>query len=419
MKYRWDKKYLYWGLTAFLVILFSTLFFFAILRIDQVSSGIKTIINILKPVLYGLVIAYLLTPVMNFFETRILRLFHRLNKASKKTVKPGKLKKIARCISIFITLILMLLLLTALISMIIPQLIQSITGFANGFPTYVDQFSAWMGTHLENNSQFKAFAEQTFEKLSQNYEQWWQNLKPALNSVVTGVTTGVVGIFSALKNILIGFIISIYVMFSKDLFAAQGKKLIYAIFELKRANAFLSTARQTHRIFSGFIVGKLLDSLIIGIICFICMSIFNWPFALLISVIIGVTNIIPFFGPFIGAIPTAFIILLIEPMTCIYFIIFILILQQFDGNILGPKILGDSTGLSSFWVIFAILVAGGLFGFIGMIIGVPLFAVIYSMLKVITTKSLAEKGLPSKTEDYENLIYIDAKDKKVIEQKES
>ena len=168
--------------------------------------------------------------------------------------------------------------------------------------------------------------------------------------------------------------------------------------------------RQTHKIFGGFISGKLLDSLIIGILCFIVMSIFNWPYAVLVSVIVGVTNVIPFFGPFIGAIPSAFLILLVDPMTCLYFVIFVFILQQFDGNILGPKILGDSTGLSSFWVIFAILIGGGLFGFIGMLIGVPTFAVIYTLVRSAIEKKLKEKELPCKTEAYQDVDYVDPQD---------
>ena len=215
------------------------------------------------------------------------------------------------------------------------------------------------------------------------------------------------GTVNILKNVIVGIIIAIYVLNSKDLFAAQAKKIAYSIFSTEHANLFIKNTRFIHRVFGGFITGKLLDSLIIGMITFVFMSVFDMPYVVLISVIIGVTNFIPFFGPFIGAIPCSFLVLMVSPLKCLYFVIFILILQQFDGNILGPKILGDSTGLSSFWVMFAILIAGGLFGFVGMIIGVPLFAVLYSLITTLVNRSLADKDLPVKTSDYFFMDCID------------
>ena len=414
MKYRWDKKYLCWGLTAFAVIAGSMLFFFALLRFDQLSNAFRTLLGILKPILYGLAISYLLEPVMTFFERPIFRF---LQKKIPKTER-NKLHKISRCISIGVTMVLALLLLTALISMIIPQLVASIVGFANNLSGYLNNFNSWVNRHLSNDPDLNVAANKVFQYITQNYEKWWDTLQPGINNLLSGLTVGVFGIINALKNILVGFIVSIYVLFSKDLFAAQAKKVLYAVLEPSHANSFLSAARHTHKVFGGFIVGKLLDSLIIGILCFIGMSIFKMPFPLLISVIVGVTNIIPFFGPFIGAIPSAVIILLVEPVTCIYFVLFILALQQFDGNILGPKILGESTGLSCFWVIFSILVAGGLFGFIGMVIGVPLFAVIYGAARMLIEWALQKKGMPTDTRTYESMEYFDTNEKKVINKTE-
>lgn len=315
-------------------------------------------------------------------------------------------------------MILALLVLAALISMIIPQLVKSIAGFAGNLTVYLENFNGWLDGHLSNNEDLRDAANKAFDNITQNYEKWWDALQPGINNVLSGLTVGVMGVINLLKNILIGIIVSIYVLFSKDLFSAQAKKILYAVLEPSHANTVLSTARHTHKVFSGFIVGKLLDSLIIGILCFVGMNIFHMPFALLISVIIGVTNVIPFFGPFIGAIPSAVIILLVEPMTCLYFVLFVLALQQFDGNILGPKILGESTGLSSFWVIFSILVSGGLFGFIGMVIGVPLFAVIYAGVRLLSERRLREKGLPVETQEYEEMDYFDVENQQAVNKKE-
>lgn len=370
------------------------------------SSAIGTVVNILKPILYGIAIAYLLTPLVNFSDKWLSRLAQRFH---KKALTEKSLKGI-RCISILLTMVFMLVLLGALIGMIIPQLIDSIATFSNDFPGYLERLSVWFNQYLDTDPQLAQVANTIFDKLSANYEQWWDNIQPALNSLVTGVTTGVFGVINAVKNILIGLIISIYLLFGKDLFAAQAKKICYAALETEHANAFICGARHTHSVVINFIVGKLIDSFIIGIICFIGMNLLGLPMPLLISVIIGVTNVVPFFGPFIGAIPSTLILLLINPMSWdwVTFIIFVLVLQQFDGNILGPKILGESTGLSSFWVIFAILVAGGLFGFVGMVIGVPIFAVIYGSIRALLLRSLTRKGLPAGTDQYKTLDHIDA-----------
>lgn len=212
---------------------------------------------------------------------------------------------------------------------------------------------------------------------------------------------------SFIVNMLIGIVVAVYALIEKDVFVGQTKKLTYTLFKPERANSIIDTARHGDKIFGGFLSGKILDSIIVGVITFICLSIFKMPYTLLISVIIGVTNIIPFFGPFIGAIPCAFFILLIDPVQCLWFVIFIVILQQIDGNIIGPKILGTTTGISEFWVTFALLLFGGLFGFIGMIIGVPLFAVIYYIIKNLVNKKIQERGLPTQSALYHDIGGVD------------
>ena len=407
MKYRWDKKYLYWGVTAFLVIIASISFFLILSRLDGVGSAVSVIADALMPIVYGLCFAYLLIPVLNYMERSLTSAALRIARLRHKTVNRTRLKKWTRFGGIFLTLLLALLFIIALFSMIIPQIAQSLTNLFDSLPTYARNMQAWLSKLLEDNPELLSNVEDLFSRVSTYLEDWARNdLLPQVNDLVKGLTSGVFGVINTLKNILIGIVISVYVMVSKDHFSAQAKRVCYALLSSKRANAVIAATRKTHRTFGGYISGKLLDSLLVGIICFIVMSLFQWPYPLLISVIIGTTNIIPFFGPFIGAIPSAFLILLVDPMTCLYFVIFIIILQQFDGNILEPKILGDTMGMSGFWVIFAILLGGGLFGFAGMLVGVPTFAVIYTFARSWIERRLEEKKLPKKMEAYQDLDHV-------------
>jgi len=224
------------------------------------------------------------------------------------------------------------------------------------------------------------------------------------------VSLSVINVLALLWDFIIGVVIAIYVLISKEKFTGQAKKIAYAVFERDTANAVIRNFRFTHKTFIGFVSGKILDSIIIGILCFIGTTMLNTPYAVLVSVVIGVTNVIPFFGPFLGAIPCTILIFVVDPMhplNVLYFVIFILALQQFDGNILGPRILGGSTGITGFWVIFSITVFGGLFGVIGMIIGVPIFAVIYAAIKSLVNASLQKKTMPSEIELYINLGSVD------------
>ena len=216
-----------------------------------------------------------------------------------------------------------------------------------------------------------------------------------------------IGVFKALWNFVIGFIISIYVLGSKERFAGQAKKIVYALFDRKAGNEIITNFRFIHSTFIGFIGGKIVDSIIIGVICFVCTSIIGTPYAILVSVIVGVTNVIPFFGPWIGGVPSALLVLMVDPIQALYFIILILVIQQFDGNILGPKILGDSTGLSGFWVIFAITIFGGLFGVLGMVVGVPIFAVFYAGVRASVNRMLCRKELPTDIHPYMTVGQID------------
>lgn len=408
MKFRWEKKYLYWGLSAFLVIVCSISFFILAYNYKLVLSNFQQISKILMPFTAGVVIAYLLCPILTYFEVKVA------TPLLAKT-KRNYSKQLPRIIAIIITLILAGAFVTGLFFMVIPQLVDSISGIVNNLSVYFDNLKEWVTGLLDTNLTLQNFITAEFDDISKAVTDWAKNsILPKMNNIISEITSGVFGVLNFVKNFFIGLVISIYIMYSKETFFAQSKKLIYSIFGVKWSNRILFLTRRSHKIFGGFVIGKLIDSLIIGILCFIGMSIFRMPYPLLISVIIGITNFIPFFGPFIGAIPSGLLILMIDPLTSLYFMIFILALQQFDGNILGPKILGDSTGLSAFWVIFAILVSGGLFGFVGMVIGVPTFAVIYSIIVELVNGRLKEQELPVETSKYNELTKIDELDSTAI-----
>ena len=431
MKYRWDKKYLYWGITGFLVIVTSILFFQLLSRFDVVADGLNFIGGILMPFVVAFVLAYLLSPIVDFFERRcFLPLWNRLkrrdhngedkpdggNVLENAAVKRRKPPALPRALAIFVTLLLAAALVAGLIGMIIPQLADSITGILKNMNTYIGNLQTWVTDMTHNSPELEAFLNSVFVTTQNAVTDWAKNLLPQVSTILSGVTTGVKGLVSFLMNTCIGVIVAIYVLFSKEKFAAQAKKLCYALFSVRFTNGILRITRRADRMFGGFIKGKLIDSAIIGCLCFVCMTLFSLilpqlalPYILLISVIIGIFNIIPFFGPIIGAIPSALLILVSDitnPLKCVCFIIIIVVIQQFDGNILGPRILGGSTGLSAFWVTFAIVVAGGLFGFAGMVLGVPTFALFYSFLAEFTQNRLKKQALPVDTGDYDSLDHI-------------
>jgi len=414
MKFSIDKKYIGWGLTAFCVIAASILFYYLVFHIGDVKNGFDSAVKICMPVIDGLVIAYLLAPVVNCFEREF---FFPVCKKIKVNLNVKNRKRI-RLITSLISLVLLVLVIYWFCVLIIPQVVESIQNIIGQLPTYVENLTKWLNDIFEKNPEFSTFVNNLFSQYSGQIEEvTTTKLIPKLNDIVSSVS-GVV--FSSVLNILlmawnffIGLIIALYLLMSKELFAGQGKKIIYALFEEATANAAIRNVRFIHRTFGGFISGKLVDSLIIGMLCFIGMTLLNLPYPLLISLIIGVTNIIPFFGPFIGAIPSIILILMVNPLQALYFGIFVFALQQFDGNILGPKILGDKTGLSSFWVIFAITLFGGYWGFVGMVVGVPLFAVLYAVWRAFINRSLEKKGLSTDTNAY--LMLSEVKDNEFIE----
>lgn len=396
------RRYSMIALTAFITFCCCTLFFFIVYRYTDVTSYWKKLTTILQPIIIGLVLGYLLNPVMKFVERYAAR-FLKDRVKSEKT-----LKKLARGIGIVGAVAFLIVILVLLIAAIVPSITASIQEIVLALPEEVKQLIAWVDEYAKGDTELAAFVGQVIE-LATTALQDFLNIKvlPQIQTYVAQITSGAIYVVKLLVNIVVGLIVSVYVMAAQEKFAGQAKKIIYAVFKPVRANVIIETARKSNEIFGGFITGKLLDSLIIGLLAYIVLTIMGMPDTVLVSVLIGVTNIIPFFGPFIGAIPSFIIIVLQDPMKGIYFLIFVVILQQIDGNIIGPKILGNSTGLSSFWVVFAILVFGGLWGFFGMLLGVPIMAVIYYIVDQTVKYFLRKRGLNTDTDSYVYLKCVD------------
>ena len=396
------RTYIYWGVTALAVLLLLVAAVFVVIRWSLVAALGAKIAHILAPVIYGAVFAYLLNPVYNRVQAVVMKL--------TKDIIPDETgrKRLGGFLGTLASLCLLIAVVVGLISMLIPQLISSIRGVMETLPSSINNLEIWLEKILADNPDLEQQVMQHYGAAADYLQNWLTNVVvPNIYRIIGSVSSGVVLVVRAVFDILIGLIVMVYLLNMKEKLLAQAKMIIYGVFPLKIANKVIEEGRYVHQVFGGFIIGKLLDSLIIGLICFVLLGFANMPYVLLVSVIVGVTNVIPFFGPFIGAIPSAFLILLSDPMKCLYFLIFVLLLQQFDGNILGPKILGDSTGLSSFWVLFSILLFGGLMGFVGMIIGVPTFAVMYRLVTEFTTWRLGKKALSGNLNEYDRLNYID------------
>ena len=404
MRFRWDKKYLYWGVTAFCVIAASIVFFLILSKISAIKGFFGIILKVIKPILYGLLFAYLMNPLVKTFERPILVQWGEkiYGKDSRKS------RSFARCIAILLALVLVLLIVIGLLWLVLPRLYESIQTLVTNLPLYFDRMRSTVEEIFKANQDVEDYVLGLFDNLSQTLSSFLSgDLVNELKTVLVSITSSVYAVVMEIVYIAIGFIVAVYILTSKERFAAQTKKVLYSIFDVQHATDIIEEAHEVNEIFIGFVSGKILDSLIIGVICYISLNIIQMPYKELVSVIVGVTNVIPFFGPFIGAVPSAFLILLVDPFKCLIFVIYILILQQIDGNIIGPKILGQNTGLSSFWVICAILVGGGLFGFAGMLFGVPVFAVIYRSVKRAVEHSLKKKDVPVKTSDFLKIAYLD------------
>ena len=391
-----DKKYIKIGTLAVICTCICISFYFLIKNGAESLFYIKDkAVSTMLPFIDGIVIAFILNPIMKSIEKRMVEPLM----GKVKAINPSK--SLNRGISIFFTLLIFLFILIGLIALIVPQVISSIQSIISRMPYYLASLNRLLSDLVQNNDEIEALFN-TYSKRIQDYIN--SDIIPYIQSFVSSLSgmvfSSVFVFFSGALKFIIGIIICVYLLFKKEVYLGQAKKITYAFFAPERANDLINNARFANKTFGGFITGKLFDSLIIGIICFICTSIMQLPYALLISTIVGVTNVIPYFGPFLGAIPSALILLMINPMKALLFVIFIVVLQQIDGNIIGPKILGDSTGLPGLWVIFAITVFGGLFGVFGMVIGVPVFSIIYAAFKANVESKLKNKNMPSDTGYY-------------------
>lgn len=378
------KKYLYMMLAGFGAISLSVAFFFLLYRLQGVQQMFGKIAEILMPFVYGGVIAYLLCPLCNWFSHR----FHKW--------LPAKLGTLAEGLAIACALLVGLLAVYLLIIMIAPQLVASIMTLWNNVPDMVNKLIEWFTENFGENQALINYLNSAYTTMYERMDKWFENVSNITN-LLSGLGSGVSKVFSFFKNLLLGLIVAVYFLGSRKLFARQSVMLVRSMLPVKWADFVLDEVKLIDEMFAGFIDGKLVDSAIIGVLCYIGCLVFRFPNALVIGAIVGLTNIIPFFGPFLGAIPSTLLILIEDPIKALWFILFVLVLQQLDGNVIGPKILGSHTGVSSFWVMFAILLFGGLWGIVGMVVAVPLFAVIYDLVRRLVHRGLKFHGYSPKT----------------------
>lgn len=390
------------GLMIFITFACCILFFFMLLRYQGFADGWHKIVGAAQSIIIGLVLAYLLNPIMEFLERK---LYKRL-KGKMKTDQ--KAKKLSRGLGIAGAILFLLIIIILLIAAIVPSVISCIVGVIDTLPGNVQNFIKVVQSGKLGEYEVTGTISDMLTKLVDYVENWaTKTLLPEAKTYLLQITSGMINMVKAVINFLVGIIVAAYVLMIKESLIGQSKKAIYAIFKPRQGNIIIETMHKADEIFGGFIIGKIIDSAIIGVICYVGCSILHIPDAMLVAVIVGVTNIIPVFGPFIGAVPSLLLVVVQSPWHALYLLIFIIILQQVDGNIIGPKILGSSTGLSSFWVMFAILIGGGLFGFLGMLLGVPVFAMLYYIVQRLVNHSIGNRQLPIATDAYVDVKSVD------------
>lgn len=390
MKIMPNKKYNTIALYAVLVIAVNVLLIVAILKFSSIAKFFGMLTTVLMPIIWGLVIAFLMNPIMVNFE----KLFSNKFKSTR-----GK-KKLLRALSVTLSAIVFLGIVVGLIAIVVPEVVKSVTNLFNNMGDLRENVENWISKTFHNYPSLVRSANEKIDGFTKDASVIFTKIQPVLEDIVSGAW----GVLSFLKDFLLGFIVSLYMLCNKETLLAQIKKSIVSITKKSTCAKIMGIASQANKVFSGFIIGKIIDSIIIGLLCFIGMTLMDMQYNIMISVIVGVTNIIPFFGPLIGAIPSTLLMLIVDPKKAILLAIFILILQQFDGNVLGPKILGDSTGLPGFWVLVSLIICGGLFGFAGMVLAVPVFALLYSFTRFYVENKLRKKKLPVTTEYYKQDI---------------
>ena len=383
------QRYFYAMMAGFGTISLSVLFFFFLYRLQGIGNVISQLSTILAPFIYGGIIAYLLRPMCNsleaFFQLRL----------------PKKMRQFANAFAVVFSLMVGILVVYALITMVVPQLVESVVTLWNALPTKMEQLVNWATETFGKDERVVQFVEKNYRSYFTDIDKWVQaNVIPQVSSLVTNVGTSVWQVLKFVYNILIGLIVAVYVLHGRKRFGKQARLIVRSIFSDRWADRILEEVEFIDRMFGGFIDGKIIDSAIVGVLCYIGCTVLKIPSALLVSVIVGVTNVIPFFGPVIGAVPSTLLILIDSPLKALWFLIWVIVLQQLDGNVIGPKILGNRTGLSGFWVMFSIILFGGLWGIVGMIICVPLFAVIYDTVRRLVRRGLRRRNHTELWEEY-------------------
>jgi len=412
VKWRPKNSYFKIGLTAFLVVAACMLFYFLIFRADTVGAGLSAFFNVINPILYGFIIAFILNPFFQLIENIFIKIVSRTKWHPKKAGRTA-----IRVICALLSAALCIFIIYALISQLIPELVKSIRNIVNHYNDYVKNIQNWIEATFSGNS-LDSQTNEIFTTITTKINKWMQDtLTPQMDGFMDKITSSLMSVLVFFKNAFLGFIISIYILIEKDYIKARFKRLIYAVFAIHTGNRIIRNLRFVDEKFGGFLIGKMIDSSILGLICYFCMLILKMPYALLISVFVGVTNIIPFFGPFIGAIPSFILLFVVNPWYALYFAIMILVLQQLDGNLLAPKILGDSVGVSSFLVLISIVIGGGLFGVLGMVIAVPACAIIVAVIQSFVIKQDDKKQIPGELARYTNLGRINPATRNIEEKK--
>ena len=383
------QRYFYAMMAGFGTISLSVLFFFFLYRLQGIGNVISQLSTILAPFIYGGIIAYLLRPMCNsleaFFQLRL----------------PKKMRRFANAFAVVFSLMVGILVVYALITMVVPQLVESVVTLWNALPTKMEQLVNWATETFGKDERVVQFVEKNYRSYFTDIDKWVQaNVIPQVSSLVTNVGTSVWQVLKFVYNILIGLIVAVYVLHGRKRFGKQARLIVRSIFSDRWADRILDEVEFIDRMFGGFIDGKIIDSAIVGVLCYFGCTVLKIPSALLVSVIVGVTNVIPFFGPVIGAVPSTLLILIDSPLKALWFLIWVIVLQQLDGNVIGPKLLGNRTGLSGFWVKFSIILFGGLWGIVGMIICVPLFAVIYDTVRRLVRRGLRRRNHTELWDEY-------------------
>ena len=391
-----NLKYKKIAITAIVVVFVSILLVVIFTNLPGFFAMLHQLGNILSPLIFGIVIAFLLNPLVRFFERWVKPQLQKNKKLKQETV--NKLSRAGGCL---FALIIAALIIYAFCAMLLPQIYDSLKRIVENANDYYRSIETWVTNLLEDNDQISSYVETGIKKVYDFVNNWIETtFFSDVQKLLTTLTSSVISVVSSFANFFIGLVAAIYILYSKDSFQTYAKKITVALFQKGAANHLFKLGRRINRTFNGFLIGKIIDSMIIGVLCYIGCLIFRMPFPALLATVIGVTNIIPFFGPAIGLIPTAFLVLLINPLQALYYLIFVLILQQIDGNVIGPKILGNTVGISGFWVLVSITVAAGLFGFAGMILGVPVFAVLSEEAKDLINFLLRKKQHTTLSEPY-------------------